>query len=169
MDKYKWLIFNVFLKILLNLEVFLPIDIATQNKYPYTALQQDMFLSFSQPELITMQNFTETMNEQFKQFFDLQTKSPEPMRAFASLSADAVEQVARQNYAVAGDVLEYAVKNVNMPLTGDDLQGVASAQVAEATTFAELMGTRANEYAEMAQSFGDKAREATETAAASFK
>ena len=116
-----------------------------------------------------MQNITENMNEQFKQLFEMQSKSLEPMRIFASLSADAVEQVARQNYAVAGDVLEYAVKSVNTPLTGDDFQEVASAHVAEATTFTELMGTRVNEYTEMAQSFGNKAREATETAVASFK
>lgn len=116
-----------------------------------------------------MQNFTENMNEQFKQFFDLQTKSLEPVRIFAGLSTDAVEQVARQNYAVAGDVLEYATKSANLPLSGDDLQEVASAQVAEASTFAELMGTRASEYAEMAQTFSTKAREAAETAAKSFK
>ena len=116
-----------------------------------------------------MQNVTETMNEQFKQLFEMQSKSLEPMRLFASLSADAAEQVARQNYAVAGDFLEYAVKSVNMPLSGDDLQEVASAHVAEATTFAELMGTRATEYADMAQTFGTKAREVTETATASFK
>ena len=116
-----------------------------------------------------MQNISETMNEQFKQLFEMQSKSLEPMRVFASMTADAAEQVARQNYAVAGDVLEYAVKSVNMPLTGDDLQEVASAHVAEASSFAELMGTRATEYADMAQSFGNKAREATESAAASFK
>lgn len=116
-----------------------------------------------------MQNFTENMNEQFKQMFDLQTRSLEPLRIFAGLSADAVEQVARQNYAVAGDVLEYAAKSANLPLSGDDLQNVASAQAAEASTFAELMGTRASEYAEMAQTFSTKAREATEAAANSFK
>lgn len=116
-----------------------------------------------------MQNFTDTMNTQFKQFADMQTSSLEPMRAFAALSADAVEQVARQNYAVAGDVMEYAVKSVNLPLSGDDVQEIASAHAAEASTFADLMGTRASEYAEMAQSFSDKAREAATTATASFK
>jgi len=116
-----------------------------------------------------MQNVTDAMNEQFKQFFDAQTRSLEPLRIFAGLTTDAGEQIARQNYAVAGDVLEYATKSANLPLSGDDLQEVASAQVAEASTFAELMGTRANEYAELAQSFTDKAREASEAAVASFK
>lgn len=117
-----------------------------------------------------MQNFTETMNEQFKQLFDLQAKSLEPMRIFAGLSSDAVEQIARKNYAVAGDVLEFATKAANLPLSSDNLQEVSSAQIAEASTFAELMGTRATEYADMAQTFGTKAREAAEAAAtASFK
>ena len=116
-----------------------------------------------------MQNFTETMNEQFKQLFDMQAKSLEPMRIFAGLSTDAAEQLARQNYAVAGDMLEYATKSANLPLSGDNLQEVASAQVAEASTFAELMGTRATEYADMAQAFSTKARDAAEAATASFK
>jgi len=93
-----------------------------------------------------MQNVTEVMNEQFKQLFDMQAKSLEPMRIFAGLSTDAAEKVARQNYAVVGDVLDYASKSANLPLSGDDFQEVATAQVAEASTFAELMGTRATEY-----------------------
>lgn len=116
-----------------------------------------------------MQNFTENMNEQIKQMFDLQAKSLEPLRIFAGLSTDAAEQVARQHYAVAGDVLEFATKSANLPLSGDDLQEVTSAQVAEASTFAELMGTRATEYADMAQAFSAKAKEAAEAAAKSFK
>ena len=116
-----------------------------------------------------MQNITETMTEQFKQVFDMQAKSLEPMRIFAGVTTDAVEQFARQNYAVAGDVLEYATKSANLPLSGDDFQDVASAQVAEASTFAELMGTRATEYADMAQSLSTKAREAAEAATASLK
>jgi len=116
-----------------------------------------------------MQNITDTMNEQFKQLFDMQTRSMEPLRIFASLNTDVAEQIARQNHAVAGDVLEYATKSANLPLSGDDLKDVASAQVAEASTFAELMGTRATEYAEMAQSYSDKAKEAAEAASASFK
>lgn len=116
-----------------------------------------------------MQNFTENMNEQFKNLFDLQAKSLEPLRIFAGLTTDAAEQVARQNYAVAGDVLEYATKSANLPLSGDNIQEVASAQVAEASTFAELMGNRATEYADMAQTFATQAKEAADSAAVSFK
>lgn len=116
-----------------------------------------------------MINVTENLNEQFKQFMDLQAQSLEPMRAFATMATEAAEQVARQNYAVAGDVLEYTTKAANLPLSGDNFSDIASAQVAETSTFAELMGTRATEYSNMAQAFGEKAREAAETAAASYK
>ena len=116
-----------------------------------------------------MLNITENVNEQFKQLFDMQAKALEPARIFASLSTDAAEQFARQNYAVAGDFIDYVSKTANLPLSGDNLQDVASAQVAEASTFAELLGNRATEYADMTQNFSNKAREAAETAVSSVK
>lgn len=114
-------------------------------------------------------NFSVNMNDQFKQLMDLQAKSLEPMRAFASVASDAVEQVARYNYAVVGDVLEYSVKQVNLPFSSDKLSDVAAAQVAEANSFVEVMSGRASEYAEMAQQFSGKVREAAESVSASFK
>jgi len=116
-----------------------------------------------------MLNMTENMNEQFKQLFDLQTRSLEPLRVFAGLSTDAAEQMARHNHAIAGDILEYTTKAANLPLSGDNLQDVAAAQVAEASTFTELMNTRATEFADLTQSFNTKAREAAETAVSAYK
>lgn len=116
-----------------------------------------------------MQNVSESINEQFKQMLELQTKAMEPLRIFASFNTDAVEQVARQNYAVAGDMLEYATKTANLPLSGDNLQDVAAAQSEQASTFAELMGTRATEYADMAQNVATQAKEAVESASKAFK
>lgn len=114
-------------------------------------------------------NFSVNMNDQFKQLMDLQARSFEPMRAFASVASDAVEQFARYNYAVAGDVLEYSVKQVNLPLSSDNLSDVASAQMAEANSFAELMSGRASEYAEIAQQLSGRMREAAESVSASVK
>lgn len=116
-----------------------------------------------------MTNVSENINEQFKQLLDMQTKSLEPLRIFAGFAADTAEQMARQNYAVAGDVLEYSAKAANLPLSSDNFSDVASTQMADNSTFAELMNTRASEYADMAQAFGTKAREAAEAAAASYK
>ena len=114
-------------------------------------------------------NITADLNEQFKQLTNLQTRSLEPVRAFAAVAADAVEQIARKNYAVVGDVLEFSVKQVRLPLPSDNLTDVSSAQVADANALVELMNVRATEYADLAQQFSSKAKEASENVAASFK
>lgn len=116
-----------------------------------------------------MQNFTETFNEQFKQLVDVQTKSLEPMRIFASLTTDVAEKLARQNYAVAGDVLDFAAKSAQLPMSGDEVQELMSAQAAEVSTFTETMNSRATEYADIAKQFSAEATEATEAATAAFK
>ena len=116
-----------------------------------------------------MKNVTENMNEQFKQMMDMQSRSLEPMRAFATVAADAVEQIARKNYAVVGDVLDYSTKQVHLALSGDNPTEVTSAQAAEAKALVELLNTRASEYAEMAQELTGKVKEATESVTASIK
>ena len=116
-----------------------------------------------------MKDVTENMNEQFKQMMDMQSRTLEPMRVFATVAADAVEQIARKNYAIAGDVLEFSTKQVHLPLSSENLNDVASAQMAEANAFVELMNSRASEYAEMAQQFSTKMKEASESVSASFK
>ena len=116
-----------------------------------------------------MTNVTETMNDQFKQMMDMQSKSLEPMRVFASVAADAVEQIARKNYAVVGDVVDYSTKQVHLTLSGKELSEITSAQVAEANALVELLNSRASEYADMAQELSGKVKEATESVAASFK
>ncbi len=115
-----------------------------------------------------MINMTDTMNEQVKQMMDMQARSLEPMRVFASVAVEAAEKVARQNYAVAGDVLEFSTKQVQLPLSTDNLSDVASAQMAESNAFIELMNGRATEYADMAQQLSTKMREAAESVSASF-
>ncbi len=116
-----------------------------------------------------MKNVTDNMNDQFKQVMDMQSRTLEPMRVFASVAADAVEQIARQNYAVIGDVLEFSTKQVHLPLSSENLADISSAQAAEAKAFLELMNSRATEYADMTQQFATKAKEASESVAASFK
>ena len=116
-----------------------------------------------------MNNVTNNMNDQFKQLTDLQSRTLEPMRVFASVAIDAVEQIGRKNYAVMGDVLEFSTRQVHLPLSGESLTDVASAQVADANAFVELMNSRASEYADIAQLFSSKVKETTESVSASFK
>lgn len=116
-----------------------------------------------------MINFTDNLNEQYKQLLDLQTRSLQPMRVFATVATEAAEKIARQNYAVAGDVIDFASRQANLSLSGDNLSDVASAQMESAQGFVELMNSRANEYSDMAQQFGGKVKEATDSVSASFK
>ena len=114
-------------------------------------------------------NVTDNMNDQIKQLTDLQSRTLEPMRAFAAVAADAFEQIARKNYAVVGDVLEFSTKQVHLPLSSENLTDVTSAQATEAKAFVELMNSRATEYSDLAQQFQAKAKEASESVSASFK
>ena len=116
-----------------------------------------------------MKNVTDNMNDQFKQMMDMQSRTLEPMRVFAAVAADAVEQIARKNYAVMGDVLEFSTKQVHLPLSSENLTDVTTAQTAEANAFVELMNSRATEYADLAQQFTGKVKEASESISASFK
>ncbi len=108
-------------------------------------------------------------SEQFRQATDFQSKAMEPMRLFGGLAIETAETMMRKNYALMGDVVDYTVKQAKLPLSGDSLSDVASAQVAEATAFTELLGTRANEYAEIANEFGTKAKSVAEEASALVK
>ena len=116
-----------------------------------------------------MNNVTDSMNDQIKQLTEMQSRALEPMRVFAAAAADSLEQIARKNYAVVGDVLEFSIKQVHLPLSSENLADVTSAQVAEANALVELMNSRATEYADLAQQFSNKAKEASESVSASFK
>ena len=116
-----------------------------------------------------MKNVTDNMNDQLKQLTDLQSRTLEPMRVFANVAVDAAEQMARKNYAVMGDVLEFSTRQVNLPLSSENLTDAMSAQMAEAQAFVELMNSRATEYTDLAQQFSSKMKETTESVSASFK
>ena len=118
-----------------------------------------------------MINFTDSMNEQFKQFADLQAQSFAPMRSFVAAATETAEKMARHNHAVASDVLEFTTKQANVSMSNDNMNDAASAQMVNTKSFVELMTSRATEYNEMAQQFGGQVKEATDTASvsASFK
>ena len=116
-----------------------------------------------------MEFVQQNFNDQMKKFADMQAKSLEPMRAFSALAAEASEQVLRQNHAVIGDFVEYAVKQVSVPFNPETVAETASAQMADATAFGELMGARSSEYLEMATEMGKKTQVATEEFVAASK
>ena len=113
-----------------------------------------------------MKNVNDAMNDQMKQFAELQAKSMEQMLPFATLAADATSSLLRKNHEVMGDWVDFTVAQSQLPLNGDAPAEVAEAQMAAAKKLSETMTARAAEYAEMAKSWGEQAQSNTEQATA---
>ena len=105
-----------------------------------------------------MTNFTDN----FEKLADLQKQGLEPVRQFAGIAVEAFEQIARKNYAFAGDVLEFAVAQARLPVDVTEPKAMFEKQMASTREFAELLGTRANEYVELGKSFQEKTAELME-------
>lgn len=116
-----------------------------------------------------MKNINDAMNEQFKQFAELQAKSMEQMLPFASLAADATSTLLRKNHEVMGDWVDFTVAQSQMPLNGAAPTDVAKAQMEAAKKLSETMTARAAEYAELAKSWGEQAQATTELATPAVK
>lgn len=90
-----------------------------------------------------------SFTDNFEQFADLQKQGLEPVRNFTVFAVDAFEKLARQNYAFAGDVLEFAVAQAKLPVNVTEPKDLFERQVASSKAFAELLTDRANEYVEL--------------------
>lgn len=116
-----------------------------------------------------MNTTTDAMNEQMTKMGEMQSKMFEPMKIFGGLAVETMDHVMRKHYAVMGDMVEYTLKQARLPMSGVDMNAMAQTSMADATAFGELLGTRANEYAQIANDFGAKAKAASEQATASAR
>lgn len=105
-----------------------------------------------------MTNFTDN----FDKLAGFTNEGFEPVRQMANTVADASEQLIRKNYAVLGDMMEFAVGQARLPLNLTDPKALFERQVTATKSFADLMSTRAGEYAEMGKSFQQAATEAAD-------
>lgn len=96
-----------------------------------------------------------TFVDNFEKFADLQKQGLEPIRHFSAFAVDAFEKIARQNYAFAGDILEFAVSQAKLPVEVAEPKELFEAQVAANKAFAELLTDRANQYVELGKSLKD--------------
>lgn len=87
-----------------------------------------------------------TFNEQFQRYLDLQKEAFEPMRAFGGVAADTFERFARQNYALLGDYVEYAVGQAKLPGEVKDYNDYVAKQIAFNRDFSEKLAKRVQEY-----------------------
>ena len=93
--------------------------------------------------------------ENFEKFSDLQKQGLEPIRDFTVFAVDAFEKLARKNYALAGDVLEFGLAQAKLPVDIAEPKELFERQVATGKAFAELLTVRANEYVELGKELKD--------------
>lgn len=98
--------------------------------------------------------------EPFKPFVDFQREALEPFRAFTTVAAQTFERLARQNYAVLGDYIEFAVEQAKLPTQASDVNDYLGRQMTQTRAFGEKLAARTQEYAEIARA----AQEATSAA-----
>lgn len=102
-----------------------------------------------------------TVNEQLAEMQKKTLESLEPMQNMNSVAAEAFERIARKNYDLMGDLVEYAVAQVKLPAAGTNLQEVFEKRVADTRAFADKVNERAAEYVALAGELGELAQSKT--------
>ena len=111
------------------------------------------------------------INEQFAEMQKKTLESLEPMQNLNAVTAEAFECIARKNYDLMGDLVDYSVAQVKTPANTTNPQEVHEQRVAETKAFAEKINARAAEYVALAGEMGDMIKSklpATQKAKASF-
>ena len=98
-----------------------------------------------------------TVNEQLAEMQQKTMESLEPMQNMSNVAAEAFERIARKNYDLMGDLVDYAVSQVKVPDTKADMQELYEMRVAETKAFADKVNARAAEYVELAGELGELA------------
>ncbi len=101
-----------------------------------------------------------TINKQFEQYADIQKQAFEPIRAFGGIAAEAFELLARQNHAIFGDYVDFAVDQAHRAVNTTDLNDYFSQQIETFREFGEQMNERVQQYADITRQTGDKVKQA---------
>jgi phasin family protein len=99
---------------------------------------------------------TPNMNDQIQKMIDLQKEALEPMRAYTTVAAEAFERVSRQNYAVLGDFINFAISQVQLPARTADPTEYFAKQADAVRAFSEQLTRRTQEYMEIASAVTSK-------------
>jgi phasin family protein len=97
-----------------------------------------------------------TANDQFQKYVDFQREALEPMRAFGGIAAETFERIARQNYAVIGDYVEFAVEQAKLSTQVTDVNDYIGKQIERSRAFGEQLVKRTQEYADIARTAQEK-------------
>jgi hypothetical protein len=96
-----------------------------------------------------------SVNEQMAEIQKKTLESLEPMQNMNSVAAEAFERIARKNYDLMGDLVDYAVAQVKMPAGDANLQDLYEQRIAETKAFADKVNERAAEYVALAGELGE--------------
>jgi hypothetical protein len=114
-----------------------------------------------------------SVNEQIAEMQKKTMESLEPMQNLNSVAAQAFERIARKNYDLMGDLVDYAVAQVKMPDGQVNMQDLYEQRVADTKAFADKVNERAAEYVALAGELGEMvsspATEAADTSVAAKK
>ena len=97
----------------------------------------------------------DTLTERLERLAELQKKNIEPLQNLGSSAFVAFERMARKNYELMGDMVDYAVAQSRGSLEPSTPQGLYERQMAEARAFAERMSARTAEYVALAEQLRD--------------
>ncbi|HEU4515722.1 MAG TPA: phasin family protein [Steroidobacteraceae bacterium] len=81
----------------------------------------------------------------FNAFLDASKKAMAPAVKFSELSLAGFERIARQNYAFAGEVLEFSLQQMQLASTARDLNELTARQIELSTQFAERATQRSQD------------------------
>ncbi len=81
----------------------------------------------------------------FSAFLDAGKKAMAPAVKFSELSLAGFERIARQQYAFAGEVLEFSLQQLQLASTARDLNELTARQVELSTQFAERATQRSQD------------------------
>lgn len=91
--------------------------------------------------------------EQFQEFAKLQAEFMQPLREMSGVAADSFESLARLNYTVQGDIVDYTVEQAQLLASTDNVASLLSKQYETAKAFGEKMSGRATEYSDLAKEY----------------
>jgi hypothetical protein len=99
---------------------------------------------------------TPNLTDQFQKMMDLQKDALEPMRAYTTLAAETFERISRENYAVLGDLVNFAVDQARLTSTTTDVTELMARQMEAFRGFNETLTRRTQEYMEIASAVTSK-------------
>ena len=105
-----------------------------------------------------------TRNDSFANFTGFPKEALEPVLAATGVAADAFERLSRQNYAVLGDYINFAVEQARLPTQAADYTQFLAKQMEHARIFGEQLVRRSQEYVEIMSAFQAKAQATAQTA-----